>query len=78
MTNNDEQFEEYEIYFYTFIFEEEANKELKKNDTKEKYHFGFNSMLQRDNTHLSLTFMKFCHLKQDISSLLPSFSLSPI
>ena len=28
--------EEYEISLYTFIFEEEDNKELKKNDTKEK------------------------------------------
>ena len=38
--NNDEQIEELEIYFYTFIFEEEENKELKKNDVKWRDSFG--------------------------------------
>ena len=30
--NNDEQIQKYEKSFYTFIFEEEDNEELKKND----------------------------------------------
>ena len=37
MMNNDEQIEEYEISFYTFIYEEENNKEPKKNDVKGKF-----------------------------------------
>ena len=31
--------EEYETSFYNFIFEEEDNKELKKNDLKELQNF---------------------------------------
>ena len=37
--NNDKQMEEYETSFYNFIFEEEDNKELKKNDLKELQNF---------------------------------------
>ena len=33
---NDEQIEEYEIPFYTFIFDEEDTKEIKTNDVKGK------------------------------------------
>ena len=36
--NNDEQSKEREMSFYTFIFEE-VNKELKKNDVKEKKEY---------------------------------------
>ena len=38
--NNDEQIEELEIYLYTFIFEEEESKELKKNDVNGRDSFG--------------------------------------
>ena len=34
--NNDKQIQKYENSFYTLIFEEEDNEELKKNDLKEK------------------------------------------
>ena len=47
--NNDEQIEEYEISFNTFLSEEE-NKEPKKDNVKVKYNFGFVTFfLQRDN-----------------------------
>ena len=57
--NKDEQIEEYEISFYTFIFEEEDNKELKKNDIKRKDNFGFAIFFLRRDRCLSLTFMNF-------------------
>ena len=34
MMNNDEQFEEYEFSFHTFLFKNEHNKEFKKTDIK--------------------------------------------
>ena len=34
--NYDEQIKKLETSFYTFIFEEESNKKLKKNDVEKK------------------------------------------
>ena len=42
ISNNNEQIEEYEIPFYTFISEEkEETKELKKNDVKGQNNYTF-------------------------------------
>ena len=46
--NNDKQIQKYEKSFYTLIFEEEDNEELKKNDLKEKNFNCFVIPLQRD------------------------------
>ena len=53
MMNNDEQIEELEIAFYTFIFEEEDNKELKKNDLRGKGKFGFVTLFCRGTISVS-------------------------
>lgn len=44
--NNDDQKEEYGKSFHTFIFVEENNKRLKKNDIKRKDNFGFVVLLE--------------------------------
>lgn len=44
--NNDDQKEEYGMSFHTFIFVEENNKRLKKNDIKRKDNFGFVVLLK--------------------------------
>ena len=55
MMNNDEQIEEYEVSFCTYICEKENNKELKKNDVKGKKQFNVcDTFLQRENQRLSL------------------------
>ena len=41
MMKNDEQTKEYEIHFYTFIYEEQNNKGLKKDSIKGKDNVGF-------------------------------------
>ena len=59
MMTNDEQIEEYEISFYTFIFEEEDNKDLKKNDVKGKENVVFVISFGRETisnfNHISFT-----------------------
>ena len=44
--NNDDQKEEYGMSFHTFIFVEENNERLKKNDIKRKDNFGFVVLLK--------------------------------
>ena len=70
--NYDEQIKKLETSFYTFIFEEESNKKLKKNDVEKKaildswYFF----------TERQLAFFSkydFCYMKQGIPSLLWGF-----
>ena len=55
---NDEQIEEYEICFYTFIFEED-NKDLKKNNVKGKENVVFVISFGRETignfNHVSFT-----------------------
>ena len=46
--NYDEQIKKLETSFYTFIFEEESNKKLKKNDVREKGNFGFVILFYRE------------------------------
>ena len=75
--NKDEQIEEYEISFYTFIFEEEDNKALKKNDIKRKDNFGFAIFFFTERQMSFFKLYEFCHMKQEISSLLPGFPLPP-
>ena len=77
MMNYDEQIKKLETSFYTFIFEEESNKKLKKNDVEKKaildswYFF----------TERQLAFFSkydFCYMKQGIPSLLWGFFKSNI
>ena len=48
MMNYDEQIKKHETSFYNFIFEEESNKKLKKNDVREKGNFGFVILFYRE------------------------------
>ena len=57
--NNDEQIEEYEISCNTSLSEEE-NKELKKDDVKVKYNFGFVTFFCGEIIRLFLLLFTFC------------------
>ena len=48
MMNYDEQIKKPEPSFYTFIFEEESNNKLKKNDVREKGNSGFVILFYRE------------------------------
>lgn len=48
MMNYDEQIKKPETSFYTFIFEEESNNKLKKNDVREKGNSGFVILFYRE------------------------------
>ena len=50
MMKSNEQIEEFKISFYTFFFEKEDNKELRKNGVNGKRYFWVHdTLLQRDN-----------------------------
>ena len=67
----DEKIEKHETSFHTLVFEEEGNKELKKNDGKGIKNVGFVTIFCREIKHLCpYNLYDFCHLKQDVPSLL--------
>lgn len=61
MMNKEKQIGEYEDILLYFCFNEKDNKELKSNDVKEKYNFGFRDIYFAEtiSVFLHITFRTF-------------------